>query len=662
MNPARVILLLFLTAVLASAAHAYEQPTHRELAVQAVFGSVVLNPDASLLRSLGLPPLSASPTLENSKSVQRPIPYLFADGVDFEDETFPQIRPMHHFYDPVHSGSPLNPCVAVCFWPPECGAPFDTCYPSPDWALEDTQSIAPQEFSLEDARTLLYEALTSNPASVRAQKLGRSFETVGHVIHHLQDMAQPQHVRNDPHLFEALYEKYVKDHPATLNLSGYAPVTFDWTQESARAFWAEGQSGIGAGIAEFTSRNFVSTDTNLVASPVGTVPTDAEIQPNPLYPFPGPGAHVHVEEWSTLMGSLPPPANNFFVPSALDGKLVFVETPVVDYLRPQALTNPRTTTWGLYDADLAARGLTARFTQNRFNFHEAQYLLLPRAVGYSAGLIDYFFRGIAQSNGPAIRLTAGAANLEKTITITNNTGETLSGSGEFEIWYDSRSNGGQRMLLGTVPTQNLPPDGTVMLTPQQIDTLRTDGPLDGEVAFVYRGAIGIEPNGIAARVCRCPSTVTGAGTSDPERDCEGICPCSYLNFVEGTPGGPGDGVAPAIGNDGFLTTTRLWHGEWYPEGATVAVIGSGVNPIYIGGSFRTTDEPFCSVTGGVDAYLRTIAGYSALYASLLGPGTGTYCGGGQYPVRPMGFFEWQYCCASTLDAALVCANMGTFPE
>ncbi|MBL0037922.1 MAG: hypothetical protein IPP36_03950 [Nitrosomonadales bacterium] len=40
------------------------------------------------------------------------------------------------------------------------------------------------------------------------------------------------------------------------------------------------------------------------------------------------------------------------------------------------------------------------FSLNRFNFHTAQSLLIPRAVGYSAGLINYFFRGKMQISLP----------------------------------------------------------------------------------------------------------------------------------------------------------------------------------------------------------------------------------------------------------------------
>src|SRR5262249_29413094 len=42
-------------------------------------------------------------------------------------------------------------------------------------------------------------ALTSPNAADRQQQAQQLFLSLGHVLHHLQDMAQPQHTRNDAH-------------------------------------------------------------------------------------------------------------------------------------------------------------------------------------------------------------------------------------------------------------------------------------------------------------------------------------------------------------------------------------------------------------------------------------------------------------------------------
>ena len=74
-----------------------------------------------------------------------------------------------------------------------------------DWALEDTQDLgADQLFSFKDARRYFFEALSGTgffgqSASGRAANFGLMFQSLGHVIHHIQDMAQPQHVKNEAH-------------------------------------------------------------------------------------------------------------------------------------------------------------------------------------------------------------------------------------------------------------------------------------------------------------------------------------------------------------------------------------------------------------------------------------------------------------------------------
>jgi hypothetical protein len=154
----RVIVAFVIAAGLASTPRAYERATHRVIALGAVTASKLAT-EEMLLAHLGLPPLSSGATLPGSDGFERVIEELFAEGADLEDDLFPQVRVMHHFYDPVHSGAPLSPCVAICF-APKCGAPFAECHPSPDWALEDGQVIGTQDFSLNDARARLYQALT----------------------------------------------------------------------------------------------------------------------------------------------------------------------------------------------------------------------------------------------------------------------------------------------------------------------------------------------------------------------------------------------------------------------------------------------------------------------------------------------------------------------
>jgi len=157
---------------------------------QAVKTSVLYR-DSAVLQNLGLKVAVDDDyqSFPNSKNGEKNIVNLVKDGANFEDD---DRRPLNHFYDPAHpdrSGARGRPLTAGV----ELGRK------SPDWALEQPAEIAEQEFSLKDAGDYLYRALTLPSLQERKQYFGRTFETLGHIIHHLQDMAQPQHVRNDAH-------------------------------------------------------------------------------------------------------------------------------------------------------------------------------------------------------------------------------------------------------------------------------------------------------------------------------------------------------------------------------------------------------------------------------------------------------------------------------
>ena len=170
-------------------AQAYKEATHEKLSEAAVLASR-LNSSPSLLVGLGLKPFSAQ-TFPNAKGEPRRISELVEGGAHDEDE-FPRSR--HHFFNPVR-GEALVAGKALG-------------YTSPDWAIEDRGQIsgffdsvaADQKFSYRDAQRYFYLGLTKSVPEDRGQNFGKMFQALGQVIHHVQDMAQPQHVRNDLHL------------------------------------------------------------------------------------------------------------------------------------------------------------------------------------------------------------------------------------------------------------------------------------------------------------------------------------------------------------------------------------------------------------------------------------------------------------------------------
>ena len=259
--------------------------------------------------------------------------------------------------------------------------------PSTDWGLEDTSEISEQDFSYRNARQSYWSALTSPTEEERQRHFALTFRSIGQVIHLLQDAAQPQHTRNDAHAGkcvagligpESLYEHYVDDLAKVdgVQYTGYPVVQ----AARPRDYW---DTGFGEGIAEFSNRNFVTVGTNFRGRP------DA-LQPAPGFPMPsGAGAATAKVDVQELVPGAP-----------LHGKLTFIGTPYDDQYAETAGFNPRTSSFSIFNSDLTRRNLLASYTINRFNIEAAQSVLIPRAVGYSAGMINYFFRGKLEISAP----------------------------------------------------------------------------------------------------------------------------------------------------------------------------------------------------------------------------------------------------------------------
>jgi len=255
---------IFLAGALLGAtasAFAYDPDTHEDMSEHAFLASALAN-DPMIINSLGLPPLAADPLFPNSQliPVSKTILNLFRDGAKFEDQV---PRPANHFFNPL-TGNGL--------------AGFSA---SPDWAIDGTGDSSTVKFSFKAAREYLWQA-TANPLNnydYRQKQFGLMFETLGHVIHHIQDMAQPQHVRDEMHcdilpcefvgkynpsLYESLTKK--EGNANRLTYDGYDPVYSSadpTTFNTPRNFWTTTTNdNTGKGIAEYTNRGFVSKMTN----------------------------------------------------------------------------------------------------------------------------------------------------------------------------------------------------------------------------------------------------------------------------------------------------------------------------------------------------------------------------------------------------------------
>lgn len=129
----------------------------------------------------------------NSYTLSKSILDWFKYGSNIEDATFTRFdetiaRYKNHFYDPINDRGLVfqNGLISL------------SGMRAPDWALESS-SISGQNYSLEDAKVYYKTALTAGKKTERDNNLALTFKSLGHVLHTVEDMAQPQHTRNDSH-------------------------------------------------------------------------------------------------------------------------------------------------------------------------------------------------------------------------------------------------------------------------------------------------------------------------------------------------------------------------------------------------------------------------------------------------------------------------------
>jgi hypothetical protein len=176
-------LLFALLLGLSTSASAYKGSSHMTMSDAALNASdIAQNPQ--VMSDLGLPSFATKPVFPDIGlfSVPNTISGLIQNGAIFEDA---DIRGMHHFFNPVSGTSRYYTTFGLSA--------------SPDWALSASDDPSTIKYSFQAARQYQWQA-TANPLNdyyYRQQQFGLMFESLGHVLHHMQGMAQPQHVRDD---------------------------------------------------------------------------------------------------------------------------------------------------------------------------------------------------------------------------------------------------------------------------------------------------------------------------------------------------------------------------------------------------------------------------------------------------------------------------------
>jgi hypothetical protein len=290
-------------------------------------------------------------------------------------------RVRHHFFDP----DSLRGLLA---------GPVTIGLPAPAWALgEQGRGSGPEQnqFSLLDARLYQLRSLIESTPEERERQTALLFRSLGQVLHVLEDMAQPQHTRNDIHpacenflsgrvIHEhSWYEEYIearalglvfRGRPARpLRIGGYAAPMLP-------TFWSYfAHADRRQGLADFSSHNFFTPGTNL-----GTQPPCGDRDEPPCRP----DAYQVLDvphSVTTLLGL------------RLEAPVRLLRRSLVDPITQATIPDVALTTRSLWDQHLETRGFVPTFSMNVLNYDAISDVLLPRAVGYAAGFLDAFFRG-----------------------------------------------------------------------------------------------------------------------------------------------------------------------------------------------------------------------------------------------------------------------------
>lgn len=390
-------------------------------------------------------------------------------GSKSEDNTISEtlFRYRNHFYDPVNNKGYQYGVL--------------TGEKAPDWALEDNGTYSLQYWSIQDAKSYYISALTSSTKTERDNNLAKTFKALGHVIHTVEDMAQPQHTKNDSHASGSMYEKQVNKELSKQNFS--SPYQDKVTFDSYRKFYTSrvdsDTPGDGRGLADFSNRSFVTEGTNFsctnfdpsnpfstclnayYSNPVLEVSLKEEVAVSEL-----------VQELQITDSTL---AND-------TGYVTFFGNTITDAYSGKTFENSRMTTYSIFDKDLQARELAPAFTLNRANYNKMAEYLLPRAVGYSAGLLNYFFRGRMD--------IVKDQNTSGSYIIKNGSDEMMDGV--FSLYYDDVND--KRYLVNSwnlSGSNAIPPHG--QSSPVSFAKPTSPQPKEkGKYTLVFQGKLGNE--------------------------------------------------------------------------------------------------------------------------------------------------------------------------
>lgn len=492
----RIILVAVLVAS-AESLYAYKEEVH-----EAMTGHVYDRLTIDFASRLGIQRQS-----EASKTLRA----LMIQAAFDEDHTgWTEQRPLNHFYDPLHEGKALRVPANFCN---ELGQPAD------EWALNAAGATG-NVWSMHEAKARYESALLGPNPGTRNVFLGDLFTTFGHVAHLIQDMAQPEHTRNDQHLpgsqkllgngVEAsIYEDWGGQHLADskismINFDGYPAVRLPDYASYFHTNHMEGGRPAGKGMADYSSTNFVTQDTNYHDEdpywhcPGSSPPSKkcdyfsepklaesvATLRKDQLYAVYDGVGHIEVLVDEEVYRSFP-----------RDRYLGKLDDDFFHTFRSSI------------DIETGRYGCKPLYSLGDGSYLNRAALLVPRAVAYSAGIVEHFFRGAIGATWKAVEDVHGVYQL----TITNQSAEPIGVDARLSAIfvappeYFGRSNSDDTMpiydeqfISELVPSfAGLPPGQSITLPYVTVPGLAPGDTLGTfERRLVIKGSLGSEAHAV----------------------------------------------------------------------------------------------------------------------------------------------------------------------
>lgn len=427
-------------------------------------------------------------TTVSGRTIQRWV----GEGAAFEDNPF--TRSLNHFHNPLAPWSSAGLTgvfrgQSSVLWQQNQSQNSSTVYtPLPFWS-------GGGNWSWQDARQHYVNALVRGHKETLENEPGRdqafldTFLALGHLTHLIQDASVPAHTRNDPHPLYEGYESWVEamrlggtdlcigDRRALflslLNTDPVPPLPSIFTATAdpqapvpiARLIDTDVFTGLNTGvltgasqgIAEYTNGNFVSDDTIFVDF---ALPRPESL--DPAFSEPACGSSSKRTTYS---------------PKVTDGE------PVTHFVAE-----------GTFSERLRFRGRPERNDiLNDRVYQDYATLLLRRAVGYSAALLEYFFRAKLDVDLVADPADASKRKLVgKLVSSTGPPNELVAGT--LALYWDD-ANGVRSLVPGFTPLS------LTGIVGDAIDSAPFTPPPGVErYVAVYQGALGQEEGAVIGKV------------------------------------------------------------------------------------------------------------------------------------------------------------------